>query len=101
MKTKMPERVEPVSLAIYPTLDRLLVERDEPLREIGGIAIPDTALERMRTGTVMAVGPDVKRLSAGAKVLFGEHAGIPTPLSGKDLLVMDEGEILAIIVEKV
>lgn len=89
-------------LTISPTADRLLVERDPPIKTTsGGIEIPDKALERMRTGTILARGDHVtdERLDINAKVLFGEHAGIPTPLGGKDLLIMDQGEILAILSE--
>jgi chaperonin GroES len=44
-------------MSVRPLHDRLLVQRiDEGEQNIGGIIIPDTAIEKPQQGTVLAVG---------------------------------------------
>ncbi len=94
-------------MEVRPLHDRVLVERfEEEERSKGGIIIPDTAKEKPVMGRVIAVGQgrvgedgkvrplDVKK---GDKVLFARYAGNDIKLDGKDLLVMREDDILAVL----
>lgn len=89
-------------LEIVPLHEYVLVERDPTSPETaGGIHLPERAREPLSTGIVVARGshvqsPDIK---IGDHVIFGEHAGIPLPLTHQDLLVMEENEILAVLRE--
>ena len=94
-------------MKIRPLHDRILVERIEE-KEVkkGGIIIPDTAKEKPQEGKVVAVGkgkmteqgklltPDVK---AGDKILFGKWSGTEVTLSGEDLLIMKESDVLGVL----
>jgi len=95
---------------IKPLNDRVLVRRiDEQEDVIGGIVIPDTAKEKPQEGEVIAVG-DGKVLDSGTKVamsvqvgdriLFGKYSGTEVKLSGEELLIMREDEILGIVESK-
>ena len=87
-----------------PLADRVIVEVDEG-RTSGGIIIPDTAKEKPKQGTVVAVGPgrfdDGARVPMevrpGDRVLFSSYAGTEIPAEGGDFLIMRESEIYAVI----
>lgn len=92
---------------ITPLGDKILVKRsdaDEVTK--GGIILPDTAKEKPKEGTVIAVGQG-RTLENGARapftvkphdrVLFSSYAGSEIQLDGEDYLILGEDEILAVI----
>src|SRR6266571_2528100 len=92
---------------VRPLHDRILVHRlDEGEQQIGGIIIPDSAKEKPQRGTVVAAGngrvakdgkPIPLDVKAGDQVLFGKYSGQEIRLDGKDLFIMKEDDVLAII----
>ena len=90
-----------------PLHDRVLVERiDEDEKTAGGIIIPDTAKEKPSEGKVVAVVTGTKAddgsitaldVKSGDKILFGKWSGTEVTVSGKELLIMKESDILGII----
>lgn len=93
--------------SLRPLRDKVVVERSEAEeRTAGGIVLPDTAKDKPKQGTVIAVGPgrlldngEVKPLEVkkGDRVLFGGFAGTEVKLNGKEYLILSENEILAVI----
>ena len=93
--------------SLKPLRDKVVIERSEAEgKTAGGILLPDTAKDKPKQGTVIAVGPgkilengEVKGLEVkkGDRVLFGGYAGSEVNVDGKDYLVMSESEILAVI----
>lgn len=90
-----------------PLHDRVVIRRAEgELKSSGGIIIPDTAKEKPQEGEVIAVGPgsrddsgklvplDVKQ---GDIVLFGKWSGTEVRISGEDLIIMKEADIMGIV----
>ena len=75
-------------------------------RTPGGIVLPDTAKEKSTRGEVVAVGsgrvlpngrtvaPAVK---AGDTVIYSKYAGSEVKVDGKELKIVQESEILAIL----
>ena len=72
----------------------------------GGIVLPDSAKEKPRRGTILALG-DGKVLDDGTRadfqvkigdvVLFSSYGGTEIKVDGEDLLIMKESDILGII----
>ncbi len=72
----------------------------------GGIIIPDTAKEKPQEAKVIAVGsgktlengkvvaPDVK---TGDIVIFGKYSGSEVKVDGREYLIIDADDILAIV----
>jgi chaperonin GroES len=100
LKGKKPMKVRPLH-------DRLLVRRiEEKETAKGGIIIPDTAKEKPQEGEVLAVGNgkildngtkvalDVK---VGDKILFGKYTGTEVKIDGKEVLILREDEVLAVL----
>jgi chaperonin GroES len=91
---------------IKPLYDRVLVKRlESEQKSAGGIIIPDTAQEKTQAGTVMAVGEGKLlndgtirplKVKKGDDVLFGKYSGTEVKVSGDELLILREDEILGI-----
>jgi chaperonin GroES len=87
--------------------DKVLVERVEAeSKTAGGIVLPDTAKEKPQRGKVISVG-EGKMLENGTRkeiqvkkgdlVLFTSYAGTEIKIDGKEYLIMDESDIMAVI----
>ena len=94
-------------MKVVPLGENVVVKRLES-EEItaGGIVLPDTAREKPQQGRVLSVGdgrllPDGARVghqvSEGDRVLFDSYAGSEVVINGEELLIMSEGEILAVV----
>jgi chaperonin GroES len=92
---------------LKPLGDKVIVEvlsAEEKTK--GGIILPDTAKEKPQEAKVIAVGsgkvldngktvaPDVK---AGDIVIFGKYSGSEVKVDGKEYLIIDADDILAIV----
>jgi chaperonin GroES len=90
------------TINIKPLADRVIVE-PAPAEEktASGLIIPDTAKEKPQRGTVLAVGNGKKdeplTVKVGDTVLYGKYAGTEISIEGKDLLIMRESDIFAIV----
>ena len=86
-----------------------MVERIEEEVKKGNIIIPDSAKEKPQQGKVIAVGTgridesgkripmDVKK---GDLILFGKYSGNEIKVDDKELLIMREEDVLAVIEKK-
>ena len=95
-------------MTIKPLSDHVLIE---PLKEEQktktGILLPETVeQERSEQGTVIAVGPGKKgkdgriiplEVRAGDLILFTKYGPNEVKVDGKDYLIAEEKDILAII----
>ena len=98
------------SVNFRPLHDKILVRRQEAQdKTAAGIILPEKAKETPKIGVVEAVGTgslntdtgELVPLSVkkGDKVLFSSYAGTEIKIEGKEVLVMSEDEVLAIIDE--
>jgi chaperonin GroES len=94
-------------MKIRPLADKVLVERVEAENKTsGGIVLPDTAKEKPQKGKIVSVG-EGKILDDGTRkkmqvkkgdlVLFTSYAGTEVKIDGKEHLIMDESDIMAVI----
>jgi len=92
---------------IMPLDDRIVVQRMEKLdKTSGGIFLPEAAREKPQQGKVVATGPG-KVLDSGERakltvkkgdvVLFAKYGGTEVEVNGKELMIMRESDLLAII----
>ena len=91
-----------MALTIKPIADRVVVEA-APAEEktASGLYIPDTAKEKPQRGKVVAVGngktDEPMTVKVGDEVLYGKYAGTEITHEGKELLIMRESDIYAVI----
>jgi chaperonin GroES len=94
-------------MSLRPLHDRVIVERQEQeTKTASGIVLPDAAAEKPDMGKVIAVGNgkiledgkvrplDVK---VGDTILFGKYSGQTVKVDGKEVLVMREDDIMAVV----
>jgi len=94
-------------MAVKPLADRVLIipiEAEEVKK--GGIIIPDTAKEKPVQGEVVEVGTGrlteegklvPMNVKKGDKILYGKYSGTEIAIDGKDMLIMRESDVLAIV----
>ena len=90
-----------------PLHDRVLVERVESANKTaGGMILPDTAQEKPSEGKIVAVGSGARNekgevvplvVKADDLVLFGKWSGTEVKIDGKDLLIMNESDLMGLL----
>ena len=106
-KKKAGSNASSVITKIAPLGDRVVVEREAAEETTaGGIVLPEAAKDKPQRGSVCSIGdgrlaPDGSRIalqvSVGDRVLFSSYAGDEFKLDGKELLLMREDDILAVL----
>ena len=92
---------------LKPLGDRVIIEvAKEEEKTISGIVLPGSAQEKPQTGSIIAVG-EGRILDNGTKaeladkvgdtVLFEKYAGTEVKHDGKEFLVVNERDIIAIV----
>jgi chaperonin GroES len=80
----------------------LLEPAEAEERTSSGIIIPDSAKEKPRIGTVIAVGTDEdlrEKVKEGDKVLFAKYGGDEVEMNGKEYRILQRSDILAVVEE--
>jgi chaperonin GroES len=94
-------------LKIRPLNEKIVVKRVEAEEKTkGGIVLPDTAKEKPKEGVVMSLGSG-RLLDSGQRadfqvkerdrVLFSSYAGTEIKIEGKEYLIMNEDDVLAVV----
>ncbi len=94
-------------MTLKPLGDKVVVEViDEPQTTSSGIVLPDTAQEKSQRGTVLAVGTGkvldngervALEVKPGDTVVFAKYGGTEMSLDGKELMILSERDIHAIV----
>ena len=95
-------------MTIKPLFDKIVVvavESEE--KTAGGLFLPDSAKEKPQSAKVLAVGPggtvDGKEVTMQVKVgdviLYNKYAGSDFKLDGKEVTILKQSDVLAVIVD--
>jgi chaperonin GroES len=94
-------------MTIKPLGDKIVVEViDEPQTTASGIVLPDSAKEKSQRGTVIAVGSGklldsgervALEVSVGDTVVFAKYGGTEVDLDGRELMILSERDVHAIV----
>lgn len=94
-------------MKVVPLGDKVVIKRLEAdEKTAGGILLPDASRERPYQGRVLSIGDGrllsdgtraKHQVSEGDRVLFNRYAGTEVVVSGEELLIMAEEEILAVV----
>jgi chaperonin GroES len=92
---------------LKPLGDRIVVQPIEQEEQTTlGIFLPETAKEKPQQGRVVASGPGARKengeriamdVKVDDKVLYAKYAGTTIKLDGKELLILKETDVLAIV----
>jgi chaperonin GroES len=94
---------------LKPLFDRVLVQRVEAVKKIGSVYIPDSAMEKINEGVVIAVGPGARNqagetikmtVKEGDKVLLPEYGGDKIEMDKQEFTIFREAELLGVLADK-
>jgi chaperonin GroES len=106
-KKAAKKKAAPGGIKLQPLGDRVVVEREESEAvTAGGIVLPDSAKDKPARGKIVSVGDgrlldDGSRgafqVKVGDRVLFTSYAGEEFKIGDRELMLMREEDILAVI----
>ena len=92
---------------LVPLGDKIVVERlSAEDKTKGGIYLPESAKEKPKQGKIIAVGPGkvldsgeraVLNVKVGDLVIFTSYAGTEIKHAGRELLIMSESDVMAVV----
>jgi chaperonin GroES len=93
--------------SLKPLGDKVVVELvEQEEKTASGIYLPDSAKKKPQIGSVIATGNgrvldsgerNTLSVKTGDKVLFSKYGGNEVTIDGKDLTILDEDQIYAIL----
>jgi chaperonin GroES len=99
-KAKLSKKLKPLN-------DKVVIEKAEPeTKTEGGIYLPSSSQEKPLEGIIIATGPgplneknerQALQVKEGDRVLYSKYSGTEVKIEGRELLIMSEKDILAII----
>lgn len=85
-----------MSTPIKPLADRVVAVREEAKKQTAsGIYLPDNAKEKPVLADVKAIGPDVKGIKIGDKIIYKEYSTTELTINGVEYLIVKEEDVLA------
>lgn len=87
-----------MSTPITPLADRVVAVRETAeAKTASGLFLPENAKEKPAYATVEAVGPDVKNVKKGDRIVFKEYAPTELTINKVDYLIVKEEDVLATV----
>ncbi|MBQ7340422.1 MAG: co-chaperone GroES [Clostridia bacterium] len=93
-------------MKVKPLFDKVVVKAlDTEERTGSGFILPSASQEKQQMAEVVAVGPGgivdgkeiVMQVKVGDKVLYSKYAGNEFKVDGKELIIIRQSDILAIV----
>lgn len=87
-----------MSTPIKPLADRVVAVREaQKTQTASGIYLPDTSKEKPVLAVVEAVGPDVKGIKKGDKIIYKEYSTTELKIDNVEYLIVKEEDVLATV----
>ena len=93
-------------MKVKPLFDKVVVESLEiQEKTVSGFYLPSASQEKQQMAKIIAVGPGgivdgkeiVMQVKVGDKVLYSKYAGSEFKVDGKELTIIRQSDILAIV----
>lgn len=85
-----------MSTPIKPLADRVVAVREEAkAKTASGLYLPDNAKEKPVVATVSAIGPEVKAIKIGDRIVYKEYSTTDLKIAGTTYLIVKEEDVLA------
>ena len=82
-------------MSIKPLADRVVAKKDAATSTTASGILLGEAKEKPNTATVESIGPDVKNIKKGDRILYREYSATEIKLNGTDYLIVKEEDVLA------
>lgn len=87
-----------MSSPIKPLADRVVAVREKAQEKTAsGLYLPDSSKEKPVTAEVVAVGPEVKAVKKGDKIVYKEYSTTELKIDDVEYLIVKEEDILATV----
>lgn len=87
-----------MSAPIKPLADRVVAVREEAkTKTASGIYLPDNAKEKPVVAVVKAVGPDVKDIKVGDRIVYKEYSTTELTIEKVEYLIVKAEDVLATV----
>jgi len=81
---------------ITPLADYVVVQQEEAkTKTASGLYLPDSGAEKPKIATILAVGPMVKDVKTGDKVVFGGYSNTDIKIDGQEYMLVKSENIYA------
>lgn len=85
-----------MSTVVTPLADRVVAVREKAeAKTLSGLYLPEGAKEKPAYAVVESVGPDVKSLKKGDKIVFKEYSTTELKVGDVEYLLVKEEDVLA------
>lgn len=85
-----------MSTPIKPLADRVVAVREEAqTKTASGFYLPEASKERPVVAKVVAVGPEVKTLKNGDRIVYKDYSTTELKVDGTEYLLVKEEDVLA------
>ena len=82
-------------MSIKPLADRVVAKKDAATSTTASGILLGEAKEKPNTATVESIGPDLKNIKKGDRILYREYSATEIKLDGTDYLIVKEEDVLA------
>ena len=82
-------------MVLQPMKDRVIAVKDKPMEKTASGILLGEAKEAPAYAIVESVGPDVKNIKTGDKIIYKEYSATEVKVDDKEYFIVKEEDILA------
>lgn len=87
-----------MSAQIHPLADYVVAQAEEAAtKTASGLYLPDNAKEKPKTAKVVAVGPAVKEVKIGDRIIYKSYSTTDVKVEKDEYMLVKEEDILATV----
>ena len=81
---------------VQPLADYVVLKQEAPqTKTASGLLLPDSAGEKPKIAEILAVGPEVKDVKVGDRVVFGGYSNTDIKIDGEEYMLVKSENIYA------
>ena len=87
-----------MSLNVNPLGDYVVAQAEEAQKKTAsGLYLPGNAQEKPKTAKVVAVGPQVKQVKVGDRIIYKSYSHTEVKVGTEDYILVKEEDVLATV----
>ena len=87
-----------MSTPLHPLGDYVVAQNEAAESKIAsGLYLPQNAQEKPKTVKVVGVGPEVKQIKVGDRIVFKSYSSTDVKVDKEDYVLVKEEDVLAIV----
>jgi len=87
-----------MAVKLQPTADWIVAEQEDAVtKTASGLYLPDNAAEKPKVAKVIKVGPKVKGVKAGDRIVYKSYSTTEIKLDGTEYILVKEEDVLATV----